>query len=104
MGTKKDKTNETTQEFLSLSELAERWRMNAWGVRNRLSRGLPMPRSLKFPGATRRLFRLRDVKDWEAAQAIETPAHGGEEKKKRGRPTKAESLRKPAAAMAGGGA
>jgi len=76
-------------EFLSVEDLAKRWHMKTWGVRNRISRKLPMPGSFHFPGGKRRLFRLSDVETWEKENAVYAPSPQ-KEPRRTGRPTKRE--------------
>ena len=51
-------------EFLTYKQLAEILKVSVGGLRNRHSRGEPMPPSIKPPGSRRRLFSRGDVDKW----------------------------------------
>jgi len=101
-------TNQTQnikkEPFLTVQELAARWKMKPWGIRTRISRRLPLPASFHFPGGQRRLFRLTDVEKWEEENTIYAPPPKAEPPtpRRRGRPTKREALEKRLATQAGG--
>jgi len=94
METSNQTQNIKKEPFLTVEELAARWRMKPWGIRTRISRRLPLPASFHFPGGQRRLFRIEDVEAWEEKNAIYAPPP--KPQKKRGRPTKREALEKAA--------
>jgi len=51
-------------EYITIDQLAPIIHMSQQTIRNRISRGLPMPPSGVLPGGKKRLWRKHEVLDW----------------------------------------
>lgn len=88
----------STQElavFLTVEDLARRWHRSESTIRSDVHRS---PRSLpplcKIPGVRRLLWRLEDIEKFESECVLRQTRTPHEESRRRGRPTKSESIRR----------
>lgn len=60
---------EQKQEFLTVKELAERWRCDPWVFYNRRNKIEGFPKGIRLTGKKNILFRLSDIIEYENKQA-----------------------------------
>jgi predicted DNA-binding transcriptional regulator AlpA len=63
--------------LLTVDDLAKRWGLAKQTIYNRISRGAPMPPSMRLDNHGPRRFRLKDVETYEETRIYSTSIEGG---------------------------
>lgn len=84
-----------TTLFLTVEDLAQRWRRSAATIRSDVHRSpSSLPPIFKIPGTRRLIWRIEDVERFEAECVKQVAPPEPSRGRARGRPTKAEVIRR----------